>query len=129
MNSATIIVITLAVIIVFCLLAVLLGPLFGWRIAAQNVEFIPFSSRIKAQENLRDAFSDQGWEIERDEPDGMTARTKPSWRSWGEVVKVKFEDEGTMVSSECSLPTQAMDYGKNRINIQKLIDTITKKNA
>lgn len=129
MNSATIIVISLAVIIVFGLIAVLLGPLLGWRIAARNVLFIPFSSIIEAQENLRDAFSAEGWEIERDEPDGMTARTKPSWRSWGEVVKVKFEDGGATVSSECSLPTQAIDYGKNRINLQKLVDTLTKKNA
>lgn len=129
MNPATIIVISLAIIIVFGLMAVLLGPMFGWQIAARNVEFIPFPSRVEAQENFRAAFSAQGWEIEREEPDGMTARTKASWRSWGEVVKVKFEDGGATVTSECALPTQAIDYGKNRINLQKLKETLSKKNA
>ncbi|QWV93565.1 hypothetical protein KP003_06810 [Geomonas nitrogeniifigens] len=129
MNPATIFVISLGIIILFGLLAVLLGPMFGWQIAARNAVFIPFTSRVEARANLREAFSAQGWEVERDEPDEMTARTKPSWRSWGEVVKVKFEDSGATVTSECALPTQAVDYGKNKINLRKLVESLSKNNV
>jgi len=78
MDLATIIVISLAVIIAVCLVAVLLGPLFGWRMAARNVQFIPFPSRVEAQDKIRNAFLSLGWEIERDDPDEMIARTNPS---------------------------------------------------
>jgi len=129
MNFAEIIVVALAIILILGLIAIILGPMFGWRIAARNEEFIPFSSRIEAREAIRVALMEQGWEIDHDEPDGIIARTKLSWRSWGEIIKIEFVDGGAKVSSECSLPTQAIDYGKNKINVQKLVDALTKRNA
>jgi hypothetical protein len=119
----------LAIILILGLIAIILGSMFGWRTAARNEEFIPFSSRIEAREKIRDALMEQGWEIERDDPDGMAARTKPSWRSWGEIIKIELDDGGAKVSSECSLPTQSIDYGKNKINVQKLVDALIKRNA
>jgi hypothetical protein len=129
MDFSTVIVISLAFILIVGLIAIILGPLFGWRIAARNERFIPFPSKIEAQEKIRDAFMEQGWEIESDNPDRMIARTKVSWRSWGEIIKVEFQDEGALVSSQCSLHTQAIDYGKNRMNIQRLVDSVMKKTA
>jgi hypothetical protein len=64
-----------------------------------------------------------------DQPEDMIARTKTNWRSWGEIVSLQFRDGGAAIKSECSSPSQAVDYGKNRMNVRNLTETLRKKNA
>ena len=45
-----------------------------------------------------------------------------SFRSWGENVSVHVDDTGTVqVTSECSMPTQLVDYGKNKSNVTRFL--------
>jgi hypothetical protein len=111
------------------LLAVVVGPIFGWRIAAKHEEFITFTSDHVPREKIREAFVKFGWSLVGDQPSIMIARTRFSWRSWGESVSLQFRDGGADVKSECSFPSQAIDYGRNRMNVRKLIETLRKKGA
>ena len=114
-----------ALVLLF-LVALVVGPMFGWRIAAKHKEFVLFASGHVPRAKIKEAFREFGWRIVRDQPDSMMARTKFSWRSWGEVVSLQFRDGGAEVKSECSLPSQAVDYGKNRINVRSLVEALKK---
>ena len=40
--------------------------------------------------------------------------------SWGEKVSVRFHGGAMTVRSECALPTQCFDWGRNRKNVNSL---------
>lgn len=49
-----------------------------------------------------------------------------SFTSWGENITIILSPLGmdqtsVMIRSECALPTQIIDYGKNKQNVEKLI--------
>ena len=50
------------------------------------------------------------------------------WRSWGENVTavVGFGPAGSLVTleSECAMPTQFFDWGKNRTNVERIVDQL-----
>lgn len=117
------------VFVVLVLAAVMLGPIFGWRIAAKHEAFVEFTSDAEPREKIREAFCELGWTLDGEALDGMVARTKVNWRSWGEIVSLEFRGGGADVRSECAFASQAIDYGRNRMNVRSLIETLKKKNA
>lgn len=50
------------------------------------------------------------------------------WRSWGENVSatVGFGPQGAVVTlrSECAMPTQLVDWGKNRKNVERIVEAL-----
>lgn len=50
------------------------------------------------------------------------------WRSWGENVSatIGFGPRGAVVTlhSECAMPTQLLDWGKNRKNIERVVEAL-----
>ncbi len=54
--------------------------------------------------------------------------TKTGWRSWGENVEAWISQgpEGAAIQlrSECSLPTQVIDWGKNRKNVERIVGAL-----
>ena len=53
-----------------------------------------------------------------------------SFTSWGENITVALSPAGTdqtsvLVRSECALPTQIFDWGKNRKNVDSLIQYLS----
>jgi len=115
--------------VIFVHLAVTFGRMFGWRIAAKSEGFITFSSQHVPRAKIREAFTDRGWILVRDQPGDMMARTKASWRSWGEFVTLRFRDNGAVITSESSFPFQAVDYGKNQKNVLGLMELLKNKGA
>jgi hypothetical protein len=111
------------------LLAGVFGPTFGWRIAAKHEEFLKLESASAPREKIREAFRELGWTLDGEAVDGMVAHTKFNWRSWGEIVSLEFREDGVKVRSECAFPSQAIDYGRNRMNVRELIKVLKKKNA
>ena len=129
MDVSGILLICFAVFTALVLLAVVFGPIFGWHIAAKHEEFLPFGSPHVPRKKIREAFIEQGWTLVRDQPADMMARTKTNWRSWGEIVSLQFRDGGAAIKSQCSFPAQVVDYGKNRMNVQNLIEALKKEDA
>src|SRR5262245_22369494 len=47
--------------------------------------------------------------------------------SWGEVFTTEVEDDGVIhVRSECSMPTQCFDWGRNNSNVKKFLAELDK---
>lgn len=58
----------------------------------------------------------------------LRGSTSLGWRSWGEDVTaaVGFGPRGSVVTltSTCSMPTQLVDFGKNRENVTKVVEVL-----
>lgn len=111
------------------LLAVVLGPLLGWRPAARYEEFHAFGSTTVPRKKIRDAIARLGWTLLRDQPGDIVARTRVSWRSWSELVSLEFRDHGAVIRSECTSRSQLADFGKNRLNVRHMINTLRELDA
>jgi hypothetical protein len=57
---------------------------------------------------------------------GLFGTTTPiSFWSWGERIQIEVGRQGDVwVRSECALPTQCFDWGKNRRNVNKFLDQL-----
>lgn len=62
-----------------------------------------------------------GWGPNFD-PNGITASSGATLKSFGEKITITIS-EGTIekIRSECSLPTQCFDHGKNKQNVEKIL--------
>lgn len=127
MNLVGILLIVGLVIVMVALVIVGIGPVFGLRIAARHQEHVAFVPDLLPKEKIRETFHELGWTQCGEEADRMEARTSVNWRSWGEIVSIELRDDGAKVSSECAFASQIIDYGKNRMNVRKLIETLKKK--
>ena len=62
------------------------------------------------------------WSIRDEAQDQIIASTGTGIRSWGERVFIDFlPDNAISVTSRCCMPTQCVDWGKNRTNIRKFM--------
>jgi hypothetical protein len=76
------------------------------------------------------AVNSLGWKLSNSDKASLTASTSVSFWSWGEKLTVEVEDDGTVViRSQCSLPTQCFDWGKNKKNVQRFLDEFRKELA
>lgn len=59
-------------------------------------------------------------------PPVVTASTGVGMMSWGEKITVHISEapggSDVRIHSECSFPLQLVDYGKNKKNVQYLVD-------
>jgi hypothetical protein len=63
-----------------------------------------------------------GFKVQEADPDAgsVKARAGFSIRSWGENISIHVDDTGTVqVTSQCLMPTQFVDYGKNKSNVKR----------
>lgn len=52
--------------------------------------------------------------------------TRAGWRSFGENIDIQVDQAGTvLVHSECTMPTQLVDWGKNRDNVTSFFDNLS----
>lgn len=65
------------------------------------------------------------WSYAQSAPNIFDAKVRVGMWSWGEQIRVTIYNDGTLtVRSECALPTQCFDWGKNSRNAQKLFEQI-----
>ncbi|MBI2804777.1 MAG: hypothetical protein HYX68_07315 [Planctomycetes bacterium] len=77
------------------------------------------------RDSVIQAIQSLGWSIRDKSKRKVTAATSVNFWSWGERVIVEFFPDGGMsVTSSCALPTQCIDWGKNRANVRKLLDEV-----
>ena len=70
-----------------------------------------------------DAAKKLNWNIGFVNKTGFIAYTKFSMTSWSEEVSVKIENGIANIKSQCT-GSQLMDWGKNRKNVEQLLETI-----
>jgi hypothetical protein len=62
---------------------------------------------------VKEASPEQGW---------VKARAGFGLRSWGENIDIRVNDGGGVeVISQCLMPTQFIDYGKNKSNVNRIL--------
>ena len=60
-------------------------------------------------------------QVHRESTGVTTARMRVNWCSWGEAMEVQIGDGGDVRAvSRCTFPTQIIDWGKNRRNLERL---------
>lgn len=76
------------------------------------------------------AMQAQGWKINLQHGNTLQATSSISWLSWAETISAQLDDNHILqLKSKCSMPTQCLDWGKNRRNIEKLVAEIHKNLA
>lgn len=70
-----------------------------------------------------EAATNLNWNISFASATGFVAFTPFSWKSWGEEVTVKIESDTLTIKSECT-GSQVVDWGRNRKNVERLIQEI-----
>lgn len=89
---------------------------------AYHTECYSPASTTNVQDAVLQTISKLGWSIRQEREDGIIASTGMNLRSWGEKVLIDFlGDNSISVTSQCALPTQCLDWGKNRANVTKFI--------
>lgn len=68
-----------------------------------------------------------GWPYEPLTPNTFAARNRANLWSWGERMSVEVSPDGSVTArSECALPTQCFDWGKNRRNVEVFFAELTR---
>ena len=76
---------------------------------------------------VKSALTEISWSIREEASDQIIASTDISLMSWGEKVLINFlPDNSIFVISKCSYPLQCVDWGKNKINVEKFMAKIKK---
>lgn len=75
-----------------------------------------------------DAFLKLDWNVGFVSENGLIAYTKFSWYSWSEEVTIKIENGIVQIKSECT-GSQFMDWGKNKKNVEALIEGIEEEKS
>ena len=81
----------------------------------KNIEIDKWSETIDAiAERLE---STMGWRLAGRGHGMLEYKVPLTMRSWGERVRVTIEEGSIRIESWCSFPTQVIDWGKNRQNV------------
>ena len=98
---------------------------FGFP-AQHGVQFsVAGGGAIDVRVAVRAALNALDWSIRQDTNRYIFASATISMASWGEKITVQFLPNGSIsVSSACAFPVQIFDWGKNKQNIDRLIETI-----
>lgn len=101
---------------------------FDMKITARYTDIRSVNSdRVQTIQRVIDALKSLKFRIiEKDEKNGViVARTRLNIWSWTEKVTIKIDPNGKLhIESKCSLPTQIVDWGKNRRNVENLFAQI-----
>lgn len=75
------------------------------------------------------AISQLGLQVKSNDNTGkIIAKSRLSFFSWGEIITIELSKFSSLtevtISSRCRLATQIVDWGKNRRNVQSIVDLI-----
>ncbi len=97
---------------------------FGFP-AYHTEHYSPSASTTDIQNAVRQTLSMLNWPIREERSESIIASTSMNLRSWGEKVLINvLKDNSISVTSKCALPTQCLDWGKNKANVTKFMAEI-----
>jgi hypothetical protein len=62
------------------------------------------------------------WKIKSITPNEIIAKSDINFWTWGETIEIQIGNSFIELTSRCSFPMQCFDWGKNKINVLKLIE-------
>ena len=100
---------------------------FGFP-AYHSERFAATCSPHDLREAVSLALESLNWSIQEELPNRIRASTSANLWSWGEKITITFAAGNSLVvRSECSLPTQCFDWGKNRSNVSKFLEVVEER--
>jgi hypothetical protein len=84
-------------------------------------------TREQLSQACLEAVRQSGFRVRRSDLEGgwVQARSRVSFRSYGEDIRVYVDDENRVhVTSECYWPLILIDWGKNRWNVRRISDRL-----
>jgi hypothetical protein len=73
---------------------------------------------------VKSAFAELRWKVTMDTPSHLEASATLNLASWGEKISVSIEGMTATIVSKCLLPTQCIDWGKNKKNVTTLLNML-----
>src|SRR2546421_10382562 len=83
----------------------------------------PADLALAAEETL----DDLGWHISYADDERIEARTATGFWFFGDRMIVEVRKTTVWVRSECMMPTQCIDLGRNRQNVDRFLDKLDRK--
>ena len=97
---------------------------FGFP-AYHTENYSPKTGDENIREAVRKSLENLSWKIREETSNKILASTSMGMRSWGEKIHINFLTDGSIsITSKCALPTQFLDWGKNKKNIHSLLNKI-----
>ncbi|MCD9088426.1 hypothetical protein [Stenotrophomonas sp. SY1] len=81
-------------------------------------------SGVHTPASVAAAMRRSGWARVQEQKESVTCRVGFSAWSFGETITASFASGRLALRSSCILPTQCIDWGKNRRNILHLLDVL-----
>jgi len=70
---------------------------------------------------VREALSGLQWHVVSDADRRIITHVKTNLWSWGEEVELVVDGDELSIVSKCRMPTQCLDWGKNKRNVGELL--------
>ncbi|WP_028863894.1 hypothetical protein [Psychromonas aquimarina] len=68
-----------------------------------------------------------GWKVKNDSSESISLSSGLNALSWGEDINIQFTaNNSILVTSKCVFPLQCFDWGKNKGNVNKLLNILRK---
>lgn len=95
---------------------------FGFPAHCNTQLSLPAAKHDDVHARVQHALASLRWRIKQDDPARIVAAAGVSLWSWGETVSIDVLPDHTLaITSKCVLPTQCLDWGKNRRNVEQLV--------
>ena len=77
------------------------------------------------QNTLQKAINMMGWEVVGGNQEFIYIKSSITLWSWGEKIQIRYlPNQNIEIKSECTLPTQCFDWGKNQKNVQQFLSKL-----
>ncbi len=81
-----------------------------------------YSPEADLRQAARETMIALGWSVKQETESQLIATTPVNMLSWGETVTLSFLPTTIEVTSKCSIPTQCVDWGKNKKNVTRFFE-------
>ncbi len=91
-----------------------------------------YSAKTTTSEELRhlvkEVLRTLSWPVKSETGNRIQASSSLNFKSWGEVIHIELlPDNAIVITSKCVLPTQCLDWGKNKDNVNRFLAEIGKR--
>ena len=94
---------------------------------AYYTEHFETDASVDLRTAVRETFASLSWNVKEETAISISAATSLGVRSFGETVEVHFISPNSIsVKSQCALPTQCIDWGKNKANVSAFLAALKK---
>ena len=94
---------------------------------AYYTEHFETDANIDLRTAVRETFVSLSWKIKEETAEAISATVSVGVRSYGETVTIHFiSPQSISVKSQCSIPTQCFDFGKNKANVSAFLTALKK---